>query len=49
MALKTETVKSKTIKVYELDDYEKLIKGVKVASCMLTESHQVGKFLIYII
>ncbi|KAJ0176463.1 hypothetical protein K1T71_007642 [Dendrolimus kikuchii] len=41
MALRTETVKSKIIKIYELDDYEKLIIGIKVAACMLTESHQV--------
>ncbi|KAG6444573.1 hypothetical protein O3G_MSEX003453 [Manduca sexta] len=41
MATKSETVKTKTVRIYELDDFEKLLKGVKVAACMLTESHQV--------
>lgn len=44
MTTKTEIIKPSTVKVYELDDYEKLLKGVKVAACMITESHQVGKF-----
>ncbi|XP_049873677.1 ankyrin repeat and zinc finger domain-containing protein 1-like [Pectinophora gossypiella] len=41
MSLKSDIVKPKTIKVYELDDFEKLLKGVKVATCMLTESVQI--------
>ncbi|CAH0715347.1 unnamed protein product, partial [Brenthis ino] len=41
MTTKTEIIKPSTVKVYELDDYEKLLKGVKVAACMITESHQV--------
>lgn len=44
MTTKTDTVKPSTIRVYELDNYEKLLKGIKVAACMLTESHQIGKF-----
>ncbi|KAI8437051.1 hypothetical protein MSG28_010423 [Choristoneura fumiferana] len=41
MAAKTEYVVTKTVKIYELDNFEQLLKGVKVAACMLTESHQV--------
>ncbi|XP_061716402.1 tRNA endonuclease ANKZF1-like [Cydia pomonella] len=41
MASKTESVSAKTVKIYDLDNFEKLLKGLKVASCMLTESHQV--------
>ncbi|KAM3965241.1 tRNA endonuclease ANKZF1 [Aphomia sociella] len=41
MSLKTDVVKPKTVKIYELDNFEKLLKGLKIATCMLTESHQV--------
>ncbi|CAK1580520.1 unnamed protein product [Parnassius mnemosyne] len=41
MSAKTDIVKPKTVRVYELDDFEKLLRGLKVAVCMLTESHQV--------
>ncbi|XP_026327347.1 ankyrin repeat and zinc finger domain-containing protein 1-like [Hyposmocoma kahamanoa] len=41
MTSKIDIVKPKTVKVYELDEFEKLLKGVKVAACMLTESQPV--------
>lgn len=41
MSSKVE-VKPKTVRIYELDQFEKLLKGIKVAACMITESHQVG-------
>ncbi|CAH2980700.1 unnamed protein product [Chilo suppressalis] len=36
-----DIIKPRMVKVYELDDFEKLLNGVKVAACMITESHQV--------
>ncbi|XP_072949443.1 tRNA endonuclease ANKZF1-like [Epargyreus clarus] len=36
-----DTVKPKIVRVFELDDFEKLLKGLKVAACMITESHQI--------
>lgn len=42
MSSKSE-YKPKTVKVYDLDEFEKLLKGVNVASCMLTETVQIGK------
>lgn len=44
MGSKTDIIKPRTVQVYDLDDFEKLLKGIKVAACMITESHQVGKF-----
>ncbi|XP_060803423.1 tRNA endonuclease ANKZF1 [Amyelois transitella] len=41
MSFKPEIVKPKTVKLFELDNFEKLLKGLNVATCMLTESHQV--------
>ncbi|XP_059052048.1 tRNA endonuclease ANKZF1-like [Achroia grisella] len=41
MALKTDVVKPKIIKTFESDDFERLLKGLRIATCMLTESHQV--------
>ncbi|XP_034831886.1 tRNA endonuclease ANKZF1-like [Maniola hyperantus] len=41
MTTKSEIVKTTTVRVYELDDFEKLLKGLRVAACMITESHQV--------
>lgn len=41
MALKPEAVKTKIVKVYEIDEFQKLLKGVHVAACMITESHNV--------
>ncbi|XP_068633180.1 tRNA endonuclease ANKZF1-like [Battus philenor] len=41
MSYKIETVKPTTVRVYELDAFERLLKGIKVAACMITESHQV--------
>ncbi|KAI5635787.1 hypothetical protein NE865_11485 [Phthorimaea operculella] len=38
MASKTDIVRPKVVRVYELDHYEKLLRGIKVAACMLTES-----------
>ncbi|KAJ2949295.1 hypothetical protein O0L34_g6244 [Tuta absoluta] len=38
MASKTDIVRPKLVRVYELDHYEKLLRGIKVAACMLTES-----------
>lgn len=43
MTSKIDIIRPKTVKVFELDEFEKLLKGVKVAACMLTESHPVGK------
>ncbi|OWR48648.1 ankyrin repeat and zinc finger domain-containing protein 1 [Danaus plexippus plexippus] len=40
MSSKVE-VRPKTVRIYELDQFEKLLKGIKVAACMITESHQV--------
>lgn len=45
MTSKIDIVRPKTVKVYELDEFEKLLKGVKVAACMLTESQPVGEAL----
>lgn len=45
MSSKTDTVKPKTVRVFDLDDFEKLLRGIKVAACMITESHQIGKRL----
>ncbi|XP_045483981.1 ankyrin repeat and zinc finger domain-containing protein 1 isoform X1 [Pieris rapae] len=41
MSSKTDSIKPKTVRVFDLDDYEKLLKGIKVAACMITESHQI--------
>ncbi|CAG9786895.1 unnamed protein product [Diatraea saccharalis] len=41
MTNKTDIIKPRTVRVYELDDFEKLLKGIKVAACMITESHQI--------
>ncbi|KAL0838625.1 hypothetical protein ABMA28_016709 [Loxostege sticticalis] len=41
MGSKTDIIKPRTVQVYDLDDFEKLLKGIKVAACMITESHQV--------
>ncbi|XP_041979612.1 ankyrin repeat and zinc finger domain-containing protein 1-like [Aricia agestis] len=41
MTSKTEIIRPKSLKVFDLDGYEKLIKGIQVASCMITESHQI--------
>lgn len=43
MTSKIDIVSPKTVKVFELDEFEKLLKGVKVAACMLTESQPVGE------
>ncbi|XP_045498624.1 ankyrin repeat and zinc finger domain-containing protein 1-like isoform X1 [Colias croceus] len=41
MTSKTDIVKPKTVRVFDLDDFEKLLRGIKVAACMITESHQI--------
>ncbi|XP_023935597.2 ankyrin repeat and zinc finger domain-containing protein 1 [Bicyclus anynana] len=41
MNIKSEVVKPNTVRVYDLDEYEKLLKGIRVAACMITESHQI--------
>lgn len=43
MTSKFDIVKPKTVHVYELDEFEKLLKGLRVASCMLTECQPIGK------
>lgn len=45
MSTKTDNIKPKTTKVYELDEFEKLLNGLKIAACMISESHNVGKLL----
>lgn len=44
MASKVEVVKPKPVRIYEMDDFERLLRGIKVAACMITESHQVGMY-----
>ncbi|CAH2227219.1 jg13033 [Pararge aegeria aegeria] len=29
------------VRVYDLNEYEKLLRGIRVAACMITESHQI--------
>ncbi|XP_050684999.1 ankyrin repeat and zinc finger domain-containing protein 1-like isoform X2 [Leptidea sinapis] len=41
MSSKIDITKPKTVKLFDLNDYEKLINGIKVAACMITESHQI--------
>ncbi|XP_064072784.1 tRNA endonuclease ANKZF1-like [Vanessa tameamea] len=42
MTTKTDNlVKPKTVRIFESDNFEKLLNGLQVAACMLTESHQV--------
>ncbi|XP_028166966.1 ankyrin repeat and zinc finger domain-containing protein 1-like, partial [Ostrinia furnacalis] len=42
MSPKTDiVVKPKIVRVYELDEFEKLLKGMKVAACMITEPYQI--------
>lgn len=43
MSIKTDIVKPKTVRVFEADEFERLLQGLQVAACMITESHQVGK------
>lgn len=43
MANKTELVKPHIVRVYELDAFERLLRGIRVPACMITESHVVGK------
>lgn len=43
MSTKTDNTKPKTVKAYDLDEFEKLINGLKIAACMISESHNVGK------
>ncbi|XP_013145331.1 PREDICTED: ankyrin repeat and zinc finger domain-containing protein 1-like [Papilio polytes] len=41
MANKTELVKPHIVRVYELDAFERLLRGIRVPACMITESHVV--------
>lgn len=43
MASKSENVRARIVKAYELDEIEKLIKDAKVAHVMLTEAPPLGK------
>lgn len=43
MASKPETIRSRIVKTYDLDEIEKLIKDAKVAHCMLTDPPALGK------
>ncbi|XP_045448016.1 ankyrin repeat and zinc finger domain-containing protein 1-like [Melitaea cinxia] len=41
MSIKTNVVKPKSVRVFEADEFERLLQGLQVAACMITESHQV--------
>ncbi|XP_013170279.1 PREDICTED: ankyrin repeat and zinc finger domain-containing protein 1-like [Papilio xuthus] len=41
MANKTEVAKPHLVRVYELDAFERLLRGIRVPACMITESHVV--------
>ncbi|XP_039752854.1 ankyrin repeat and zinc finger domain-containing protein 1-like [Pararge aegeria] len=41
MSPKTDVVKTNMVRVYDLNEYEKLLRGIRVAACMITESHQI--------
>lgn len=42
MTSKTE-YKPRNVKIFDLDEFEKLLKDVKVPACMITEAPVVGK------
>lgn len=44
MACIKSELKPKCIKVYDSDEFEKLLKGIQVAACMLTETTQIGTY-----
>ncbi|KAL4716733.1 hypothetical protein ACJJTC_004852 [Scirpophaga incertulas] len=36
-----DIVKPSTVKIFDLDNFQKLLNGIKVATCMITESHNI--------